>query len=224
MAAPPPPVPFDSSRPLRGKRSAAELGLQLSCPCCFRPGNPFCDTCEPEDAAKKLAGLRALMVAHGLDGYVVTSQDAHSSEYIANCDERRNFLTGFSGSAGTALVTASKALLWTDSRYFLSAESQLKGTEWTLMRQHQPGVLELPDWVAEHLKGKVVGFDPALVPAETGEEWEKKMGGKVTLKGIADNLIDAIWTTRPAEPCGDIQVHQLEYAGETVSSKLLRVR
>eukprot|EP00928_Gymnodinium_smaydae_P059681 TRINITY_DN43091_c0_g1_i1.p1 TRINITY_DN43091_c0_g1~~TRINITY_DN43091_c0_g1_i1.p1 ORF type:complete len:175 (+),score=32.98 TRINITY_DN43091_c0_g1_i1:60-527(+) len=148
-SAPSPPAAPSETR--RRKRPASELGLQLTCPCCYRPGSPFCDTCEPEDAAKKLVGLRALMAAHGLDAYVVGSQDAHASEYIAPADERRAFLTGFGGSAGTALITATKALLWTDSRYFLEAEARIKGTEWILMRQFQSGVPELWEWVLQNL-------------------------------------------------------------------------
>lgn len=164
------------------------------------------------------------MSAHGVDAYVVGSVDAHSSEYMASSDERRSFLTGFSGSAGTAVVTASKALLWTDSRYFLQAERQLEGTEWILMRQFHPGVPDLKEWVLTHLSGKVVGLDPAFVPAELAIEWKTTWGVSVSIKEIKGGLIDAIWTTRPEDPCNKIDVHPIEFAGETVQRKLKRVR
>lgn len=202
-----------------------ELDLQLQCPCCFRPGTPFCDECEPEDAARRLTGLRALIKAHGLDAYIVTSVDAHCSEYIATADERRSYLTGFSGSLGTAVVTATQALLWVDSRYFIQAEAQIKGTEWVMMKMSTPGSVDLEDWVPANLPaGAVVGVDPALLNVETAEEWRKRWSPKVVLKGVRDNLVDAIWLSRPEDPCNPVVIHPQEYAGESVSSKLSRLR
>ena len=78
------------------------------------------------------------MASHGLDAYIVPSGDAHSSEYVAPCDERRAWLTGFTGSAGTAIVSMKEAALWTDGRYFNQASTQLEGSPFTLMRQHEP--------------------------------------------------------------------------------------
>ena len=98
------------ARDARAKRPRDE---DLSCPCCFRPGVPICANFSAADQALKLAGLRSLMLAHGLGAYLVPSGDAHSSEYVGNADKRREWLCGFSGSAGTALVTATEALLWT---------------------------------------------------------------------------------------------------------------
>eukprot|EP00929_Paragymnodinium_shiwhaense_P037812 TRINITY_DN20078_c0_g3_i3.p1 TRINITY_DN20078_c0_g3~~TRINITY_DN20078_c0_g3_i3.p1 ORF type:complete len:402 (+),score=58.49 TRINITY_DN20078_c0_g3_i3:103-1308(+) len=211
------------------KRPFSDLGLQLQCPCCYRPGSPvFCgaQACAPADAARKLQGLRALLEAHGIDGYLVTSQDAHSSEYIAAADERRAFLTGFTGSAGTALVTHTQALLWTDSRYFLQAAEQLKGTDWILMRQFQPGVLEMKDWVLENCAdGFKMGLDPALVPHEIAQGWKARWSSKAHVVEVSTNLIDSIWfPVKPVDACNPILVHPQQYAGETVGDKLSRVR
>ncbi|CAJ1365195.1 unnamed protein product [Effrenium voratum] len=210
----------------RKRRRILDLGAQFqaSCPCCFRPGVPFCDSCDPKSSADRLTGLRSLLSAYNLDAYLVTSEDAHLSEYVCSADERRSFLTGFSGSAGSALVTMEKALLWTDSRYFLQAEKQLEGSEWILMKQLQANVPEMSDWVLEHLKGKTVGVDPRLVPAELAEDWRGKWGGAVALKELQVNLVDAVWTTRPEDPCNPLQIHPLDLAGETIQSKLTRVR
>ena len=142
----------------------------MSCPCCYRPGGArslFCGerACAPDDAPKKLAGLRALMRECGVAAYVVPSEDAHASEYVAAADERLSWLTGFTGSAGVALVTETHALLWTDARYFLQAAEQL-GAGWTLMKMYEPGVAELHEWVATRLRpGDAVGVDGALVSA-----------------------------------------------------------
>lgn len=215
----------DAAPSRKKRRLVVPLDVNLQCPCCFRPGQPFCDTCSPEDAAKKLVGLRALMGAYGIDAYVVLSEDAHSSEYIAAADERRSWLTGLSGSAGVALVTQSEALLWTDSRYFLQAEEQLKGTEWVLMKQHNPGVPLLKEWVYKNLSGKTVGVDPVFVSSQIAEEWRAKWGNNVTLKEVTQNLVDAIWfPLRPEDPCNPIVVHPLEYAGEAVADKLKRLQ
>ena len=148
------------------------------------------------------------------------------------------------------MVTADQALLWTDSRYFLQAEKQLaggshfpvcsacshvqvlscpstttlQGTEWVLMRQLQPSVPELADWIWSNLKGKCVGVDPRFVPAEVAQSWISTWGTHVSLKEVMPNLVDAIWTTRPEDPCNPIELHPIELAGESVESKLQRVR
>mmetsp|Transcript_48783 Transcript_48783/g.113921 ORF Transcript_48783/g.113921 Transcript_48783/m.113921 type:complete len:641 (+) Transcript_48783:55-1977(+) len=182
------------------------------------------DANRQQGSADRLKGLRALLASHALDAYIVTSEDAHGSEYVAAADERRSFLTGFSGSAGTALVTADKALLWADSRYFIQAEKQLAGTEWVLMRQLQPGVPELVDWVKANLHGKCVGVDPQFTPAELAAEWKANWGSSVLLKEVRPNLINEIWTARPEDPCKPVEAHPIVLAGESIVSKLEKVR
>lgn len=200
------------------------MGLDVPCPCCYKPGGLCQEICVSDDIAKSLEGLRGLMKALGVDAYVIAAQDAHNSEYVAKSDQRRAFLTGFAGSAGTALITASQALLWTDSRYFLEAERVLEGSEWVLMRQFQEGVLELDAWVLANLEGKVVGVDPTLLSCETASQWKRTWGSQVTLKELQGNLVDAVWLAKPEDPVAPITVHPLDYAGETVTSKIERVR
>ncbi|GMH76034.1 hypothetical protein TrLO_g14821 [Triparma laevis f. longispina] len=118
--------------------------FDASCPCCFSPGDPFCSNVTSE---AKVNLLRATLKSQNLSAYIITSSDAHNSEYVSPCDERRSYLTGFSGSAGEALVTASGAYLWTDSRYYLQVERQL-GEGWTLMKQ-EPGVINVQDFLSQ---------------------------------------------------------------------------
>jgi len=109
-----------------------------------------------------LTRLRKLMVSEvpAVAAYIVPSCDAHNSEYLAECDERRAFITGFNGSAGTAIVTSKDALLWTDGRYFLQASQQMDDN-WTLMKEGQPETLSRGDWLAKNLEsGSTVGVDP----------------------------------------------------------------
>ena len=160
----------------RGVRAKRPRDEDLSCPCCYRPGVPLCPNFSAADVTLKLAGLRSLMRSHGLGAYLVPSGDAHSSEYVADADKRREWLTGFSGSAGTALITLTEALLWTDGRYFIQAAEQLAGSEWTLMKQGEPGVDDLEEWVRarqRELPGPV-GVDPTLISIAYSDDWLAK--------------------------------------------------
>ena len=167
---------------------------EMSCPCCFRPGAPLCEDFAPADIAAKLAGMRSLLKAHSLGGYLIPSGDAHSSEYVSETDKRREWLTGFTGSAGIALVTADKALVWTDGRYFLQAAQQLAGTEWELMRMNEPGVPELEEWVKAHQAslGGPIGADPRLVTLDFAAEWQQK--------GCAELALVATWSNLSPQP------------------------
>eukprot|EP00312_Isochrysidales_sp_CCMP1244_P008967 CAMPEP_0196715046 /NCGR_PEP_ID=MMETSP1090-20130531/76018_1 /TAXON_ID=37098 /ORGANISM="Isochrysis sp, Strain CCMP1244" /LENGTH=405 /DNA_ID=CAMNT_0042055151 /DNA_START=62 /DNA_END=1277 /DNA_ORIENTATION=- len=175
-------------------QTAVPLG-SLSCPCCFRPGAPLCEDFTPFDMALKVAGMRSLLKAHSLAAYLVPSGDAHSSEYVSEADKRREWLTGFTGSAGTALVTADKALVWTDGRYFVQAAKQLSGTEWLLMRSHEPGVPTLEEWVRTHLPEGAVGADPRLISIDFADGWAAS--GCLPLRLVPGNLVDAVWKKRP---------------------------
>ncbi|CAF1938649.1 aminopeptidase P2 [Brassica napus] len=163
----------------------------------------------------------------GIDAYIIPSQDAHQSEFIAECYARRAFISGFTGSAGTAVVTKDKAALWTDGRYFLQAEKQLNSS-WTLMRAGNPGVLTASEWVADVLaSGGRVGIDPFLFSADAAEELKEAIAKKnhelVYLYNV--NLVDEIWKySRPKPPSKQIRVHDLKYAGVDVASKLSSLR
>jgi Creatinase/Prolidase N-terminal domain len=165
----------------------------------------------------KVAALRELLVAAGVDAFVVPTDDPHLSEYSAECYNRREFISGFKGSAGTAVITtAGQALLWTDGRYFLQAEQEL-GPGWTLMRSGEPGVPTLSAWLAEHTTaGGSVGVDPLVHSATFATE----LSAALQKKGIAlqpldptrPNPVDTVWgAARPAAPDAPLRVHPLRY-------------
>ncbi|XP_010546700.1 PREDICTED: probable Xaa-Pro aminopeptidase P [Tarenaya hassleriana] len=178
---------------------------------------------------QKLDALRRLFSEPGvgIDAYVIPSQDAHQSEFIAECYARRTYISGFTGSAGTAVVTKDKAALWTDGRYFLQAEKQLSSS-WILMRTGNLGVPTASEWITDVLApGGRVGIDPFLFSADAAEELKEAIAKKnhelVFLYNV--NLVDEIWKeSRPKPPSKPIRVHGLKYAGLDVASKLSSLR
>ncbi|XP_002884508.2 probable Xaa-Pro aminopeptidase P [Arabidopsis lyrata subsp. lyrata] len=178
---------------------------------------------------EKLTAIRRLFSdpGVGIDAYIIPSQDAHQSEFIAECYARRAYISGFTGSAGTAVVTKDKAALWTDGRYFLQAEKQLNSS-WILMRAGNLGVPTASEWVADVLApGGRVGIDPFLFSADAAEELKEVIAKKnhelVYLYNV--NIVDEIWKdSRPKPPSKQIGIHDLKYAGVDVASKLLSLR
>ncbi|XP_027349794.1 aminopeptidase P2 isoform X2 [Abrus precatorius] len=194
-----------------------------------KPSSQIRKTRADFDAEPKLIALRHLFSEPGvnIDAYVIPSHDAHQSEFIAECYSRRAYVSGFTGSAGTAVVTKDKAALWTDGRYFLQAEKQLN-SNWILMRAGNPGVPTTSEWLNHVLPpGARVGIDPFLFTSDAAEE----------LKGVISknnhelvylyntNLVDEIWKeSRPKSPNKPVRVHSLKYAGLDVPSKLSSLR
>ncbi len=175
---------------------------------------------------EKIAALRALMRKQKLDAYYVPSVDPHQSEYLPDCWKRRQWLSGFTGSAGDLLVTARKAGLWTDGRYFLQADLELKGSGITLMKLGVPGVPALVDWAARELKkGQVLGVDPQVMSVAAAEQFADKLGAKgIRVRYLAQNLVDQLWKDRPARSLAPIKAHGVQYSGENTASKLKRLR
>lgn len=178
------------------------------------------------DGCAKLAALRARMAAASVDAFVVPSQDPHFSEYVPTCFERRAWISGFTGSAGTAVVTAREALLWTDGRYFLQASQELS-SEWTLMKGGQPGVPEPKQWLAEKLpSGARVGVDASvhsLNEARAMRDVFAKHG--VALECLATNPVDEAWgDARPPFPTAPLRAHPAEWAGKTAAEKIAECR
>ena len=156
---------------------------------------------------EKLAGLRRALVTHSIDAYLVPMNDAHSSEYVGAADKRIEWLTGFSGSAATVVVTAEVALLWTDARYFLQAAEELEGTGFTLMKQDEPGVPGVQAWIAERRRAEpfAVGVDPRLFTLAAAEEWALA-GCSPSL--IDHNLVDFVWgSSKPAVAAQPLILH-----------------
>ena len=174
---------------------------------------------------ERLSALRKCMEEKNIDVYVVPTADFHQSEYVGEHFKARKFITGFSGSAGTAVITKTEARLWTDGRYFIQAAAQLEGTTVELMKMGEPSVPEMNAYIEEVLKeGETLGFDGRVVSVGEGEGYAAIARKKNAKVNYQVDLIDEIWEDRPVlseEPAFDLDV---KYAGETVASKLARIR
>lgn len=174
---------------------------------------------------ERLSALRKCMEEKNIDVYVVPTADFHQSEYVGEHFKARKFITGFSGSAGTAVITKTEARLWTDGRYFIQAAAQLEGTTVELMKMGEPGVPEMNAYIEGVLKeGETLGFDGRVVSVGEGEGYASIAGKKNAKVNYQVDLIDEIWEDRPVlseEPAFNLDV---KYAGETVASKLARIR
>jgi len=176
----------------------------------------------------RLARLRELMKREHLSAFIFPSTDAHQSEYVADHWRGREWISGFNGSAGTAVVTMKSAALWTDSRYFLAAEEQLEGTEYQLMRLKMEGTPTIAEWLGKELQNvqsPEVGLDGMVNSYNYVKDLIyslRKLGG-ITLRTNLDPL-EQIWENRPLLPANPVEIQPLEYAGETLASKVARIR
>lgn len=177
---------------------------------------------------ERIENLREWMRANGFSAFVFPSSDPHNSEYVADHWKSREWISGFTGSAGTAVVTLDHAALWTDSRYFIAAAEQLAGTEYRLMKLRVEGTPTVCEWLADELAAyekPVVGLDGnvnsfAEVAALTQELATR---GNIRVRTDADPMA-TLWTARPAIPGHKVCLHPLKYAGETTASKISRIR
>lgn len=176
----------------------------------------------------RLARLRELMKREHLSAFIFPSTDAHQSEYVADHWRGREWISGFNGSAGTAVVTMKSAALWTDSRYFLAAEEQLEDTEYLLMRLKMEGTPTITEWLGKELQdvqSPEVGLDGMVNSYNYVKDLSyslRKLGG-ITLRTNLDPL-ELIWENRPSLPANPVEIQPLEYAGETLASKVVRIR
>ena len=173
----------------------------------------------------RLEQLRNIMKINNVSCYIIPTEDTHMSEYIAHVDKRREFISSFSGSAGTAVVTREKALLWTDGRYYLQASNQL-GSEWQLMKMGLKDVPSIKDYLKEELrKDDIVGIDGKLFTIDNASELKKELGERgILLKHFDSNFVDQVWKDQPAEPIAPVKVLDIMYAGKTVDEKLNLLR
>lgn len=187
-----------------------------------------------------LTKLRALMQTSSggqLSAYIVPAGDSHQSEYIADCDARRAFISKFNGSAGTAIITQEAAALWTDGRYFLQASQQLDPDCWTLMKDGLPGTLTQSEWLRSVLKGgSKVGVDPCLIPRESWKKLGKELKScSIELVAVGENLIDCVWQDketlvpgvdkpRPPQPQNKVFSLPLSITGASWQSKIAELR
>lgn len=180
------------------------------------------------DIKLRLARLRELMKREHLSAFIFPSTDAHQSEYVADHWRGREWISGFNGSAGTAVVTMKSAALWTDSRYFLAAEEQLEDTEYQLMRLKMEGTPTITEWLGKELQdvqSPEVGLDGMVNSYNYVKDLSyslRKLGG-ITLRTNLDPL-EQIWENRPSLPANPVEIQPLEYAGETLASKVVRIR
>ena len=172
--------------------------------------------------------LRSWMKENGFTAFVFPSSDPHNSEYVADHWKSREWISGFSGSAGTAVVTLEHAALWTDSRYFIAAEKELNGTGFQLMKLRVEGTPSVSEWLASELstyEKAVVGLDGNVNSFAEVAAMEQELAtkGNITVRTDADPMAE-LWTDRPVIPDNMVSLHPLEYSGESTSSKVSRVR
>lgn len=177
---------------------------------------------------QRLESLREVMKREHLAAFIFPSTDAHQSEYVADHWMGRAWISGFNGSAGTAVVTMHSAALWTDSRYFLAAEEQLKGTEFQLMKLKIPGTPSIVEWLGKELQdvdSPEVGLDGWVnsYSSTSGLIADLRKAGGITVRTNFDPL-EEIWKERPSIPLNSVEIQPMEFAGEDVSSKIKRIR
>lgn len=185
-------------------------------------------TTDKQTIAARLAALREEMRREHLSAFIFPSSDPHNSEYVPSRWEGRKWISGFDGSAGTAVVTLHSAALWTDSRYFLAAEEQLAGTEFLLMRERVDGTPSIAEWIAteiESAESSEIGVDGmCMTYAECSDlKTDLKHNGGITVRTNLD-ILDRIWTDRPSVPLNPVSIQPIEYAGESCHDKLGRIR
>lgn len=177
---------------------------------------------------QRLESLREVMKREHLAAFIFPSTDAHQSEYVADHWMGRAWISGFNGSAGTAVVTMHSAALWTDSRYFLAAEEQLKGTEFQLMKLKILGTPSIAEWLGKELQdvdSPEVGLDGWVnsYSSTSGLIADLRKAGGITVRTNFDPL-EEIWKDRPSIPLNSVEIQPMEFAGEDVSSKIKRIR
>lgn len=175
---------------------------------------------------ERLTALRKLMKKNKIEAYIIPSTDPHQSEYVPALWQRRPWISGFDGSAGDVVVLKEEAGLWTDSRYFLQAEQQLENSGIDLYKIGVPGQPSMVEFLKSKLKdGQSVGIDPRLQSHQEAKKMTTELAGKnIRLKFVDENLVDEIWKDQPGLPEDSVLVWDDKYAGESVASKLSRIR
>lgn len=173
----------------------------------------------------RIAKLRKLMEERKMDAYIIPSADNHQSEYVGEHFKARAFISGFTGSAGTVIITKDDAGLWTDGRYFIQAEKQLEGSGIRLFRMAEPDVPTKEEYLESVLPDHgVLGFDGKVIGASEGQNYEEVLKEKAVSISYDEDLISYIWEDRPALSNAPAFLLDLAYAGESTASKLERLR
>lgn len=175
--------------------------------------------------SKRITALRAIMKREGIDYYYIPTADFHESEYVVEYFKARKFITGFTGSAGVAVIGQEEAWLWTDGRYFIQAANQIEGSGFGLMKMGQEGVPTVMQYLGEKLQeGQCIGFDARVVNTNDAKEFAKIAAKKHGSLKTDNDLLDEVWTDRPALVHQPADVLKDEFNGESTASKLARVR
>ncbi|MBQ8190614.1 MAG: aminopeptidase P family protein [Bacteroidaceae bacterium] len=180
-----------------------------------------------DEVRNRIGHLREYMKENGVQAVIVPSTDPHGSEYVPDHWKLREWISGFNGSAGTAVITLNEAALWTDSRYFLQAEDQLEGTGILLMKEKLPETPTITDWLGSVLKkDDAVGIDPTVNSHEQAETWANELMEKydISFTHIPTTWWDELWPLRPLLPYEEVEVQPLPLAGESCADKLTRIR
>jgi len=173
---------------------------------------------------KRVENLRKLMEKENIAAYIIPTSDPHQSEYLADYYKTREWISGFTGSAGVAVVTMDEAKLWTDGRYFIQAEKELKGSEFELMKMATPGYPTYPEWLKNKLnEGDTVGFNGKIYAQSDVKRLEDILTNKIKLAHDYD-LIGEIWEDRPEEPMTEAFVHHIKFTGLSAREKIENVR
>ena len=174
---------------------------------------------------ERIAALRRLMEDRGYDMYLIPTDDSHQSEYVGEHFKARAFITGFTGSSGTAVITQTEAGLWTDGRYFIQAENQLAGSGVTLFKMGEKDVPTVEEYVEKTLpEGGILGFDGRVVAMGKGQALEEAAAARKGSVSYSEDLIDLIWENRPPLSENPAFALGVEYTGESTESKLKRIR
>lgn len=175
--------------------------------------------------AERIEALRAEMKKRSIAVYIVPTSDFHESEYVGDYFKSRKYITGFTGSAGIAVITMTEAGLWTDGRYFIQAERQLEGTPIKLFKMGEEGVPSVKEYIKQNMKeGECLGFDGRVINAADGFSYEKVAEEKNGTVYVKEDLVGIIWKERPSFPRNPVFILEEKYAGESAKSKIERVR
>jgi Xaa-Pro aminopeptidase len=175
--------------------------------------------------SERIQKLRELMKKEKIDYYIVPSEDFHQSEYVAECFKARAYITGFTGSAGTALIGLEKAILWTDGRYFIQANQQLEGSGVELFKMRIPGWPTLEEWLMENVsEGQTLGFDGRVLPVNRYKDISKIKQNKNINIAMDKDLIEEIWTDKPEMPKEKVFILDTKYCGKSAKEKIQEVR
>ena len=173
----------------------------------------------------KISALRELMKENNIQAYIIPSTDPHMSEYVADFWESRKWISGFTGSAGTVVVTIEESGLWTDGRYYLQGEQQLEGTEMKLFKQGMTDVPNFDEWLTQVLKpGDIVGVDARVYSVSAYTTLKKKLSKSDLKVDGSNDFIKQIWTDRPLMPMTEAYILEEKYAGKSISDKIDEIR